>query len=112
MRLNTGELTNRLTLDFVNCAIDCGRTCFNFLFYFIWFLFFFLFRMPNETTKVWPINWLNDIFNMLAGREKIEKFRNLCSTRRSAGLPFMVQVIITYYSVNLANLLIPGYRNH
>lgn len=63
-----------------------------------------LWTMPNEKTMKWPIMWLTEILDMLSGMEtKKQAFRKLCATRRSAGLPFMVQAIVTTEPINRNN---------
>lgn len=52
---------------------------------------FTCYRLSHEDLKSLPKLWLNGILDVLK-RENKNAFYKLCPTRRSAGLPFMIQV--------------------
>ncbi|GJQ88097.1 hypothetical protein Trydic_g13108 [Trypoxylus dichotomus] len=52
--------------------------------------------------QTWPKLWITNILNVLKG-ENENTFHKLCPTRRSAGLPFMIQGIIITEPKSLGN---------
>ncbi|KRT82581.1 hypothetical protein AMK59_4444, partial [Oryctes borbonicus] len=61
-----------------------------------------LWRSSNEHFRTWPKLWITNILDVLKG-ENEDTFHKLCPTRRSAGLPFMMQAIIITEPKNLGN---------
>lgn len=49
-----------------------------------------LWRLTNMTLNALPIHWLYDILIGITGL--MPGYSRLCATRRSAGVPFMIQV--------------------
>lgn len=49
-----------------------------------------LWRLTNTTLNAEPIHWLYDILIGITGL--MPGYSKLCATRRSAGVPFMIQV--------------------
>lgn len=49
-----------------------------------------LWRLTNTTLNALPIHWLYDILIGITG--SMPGYSKLCATRRSAGVPFMIQV--------------------
>lgn len=56
-----------------------------------------LWRLNNVTLQRLPIHWLHDILIGITGL--IPGYSKLCATRRSAGVPFLIQVGININSV-------------
>lgn len=54
-----------------------------------------IFSSQNEALQKWPACWVDEVLNMLKGIGFEKIFKKLCSTRRSAGLPFMIIAILT-----------------
>ncbi|KAI4458024.1 thada/death receptor interacting protein [Holotrichia oblita] len=61
-----------------------------------------LWSVSNEDLKSLPKFWLTGILDVLKGENK-NSFHKLCPTRRSAGLPFMIQAILITEPKNLGN---------
>lgn len=58
-----------------------------------------LWRAQESRLHRLPMVWLKDLLNIISGNENSSvtdlKFDKICSTRRSAGVPFMIQAILT-----------------
>ncbi|XP_053978805.1 thyroid adenoma-associated protein [Hylaeus volcanicus] len=52
-----------------------------------------LWRLNNESLNQLPKMWLHQILNAISGMK--EENSKLCATRRSAGVPFMIQAILS-----------------
>ncbi|KAL6425099.1 hypothetical protein ACFW04_009413 [Cataglyphis niger] len=52
-----------------------------------------LWRLKNPTLTVLPIHWLYDILIGITGL--MPRYSKLCATRRSAGVPFMIQAVLS-----------------
>lgn len=58
-----------------------------------------LWRAQESRLHQLPMIWLKDLLNIISGNDSNTttdiKFNKICSTRRSAGVPFMIQAILT-----------------
>ncbi|XP_037051446.1 thyroid adenoma-associated protein homolog [Bradysia coprophila] len=58
-----------------------------------------LWRAKESRLHQLPMIWLKDLLNIISGNDSSSatdlKFDKICSTRRSAGVPFMIQAILT-----------------
>lgn len=61
-------------------------------------------RSQNRKLRALPESWLNRMLNILSG-EIDESCESLCATRRSAGVPFLILVMLLQVSVSF--VLIP-----
>ncbi|XP_070171193.1 tRNA (32-2'-O)-methyltransferase regulator THADA isoform X4 [Polyergus mexicanus] len=52
-----------------------------------------LWRLKNTTLNALPIHWLYDILIGITGL--MPRYSKLCATRRSAGVPFMIQAVLS-----------------
>lgn len=58
-----------------------------------------LWRSQESRLHQLPMIWLKDLLNIISGNDSSTvtdlKFEKICATRRSAGVPFMIQAILT-----------------
>ncbi|XP_029175786.1 thyroid adenoma-associated protein isoform X2 [Nylanderia fulva] len=66
-----------------------------------------LWRLTNTTLNTLPIHWLYDILIGITGL--MPGYSKLCATRRSAGVPFMIQAVLSSESKTHDNSNVPTF---